>query len=84
MVTGVPVLTFKIGGIPDEYYQYLYTIENEDKASLIHAIQNTMNLEEKELEDKGKQAKNYILREKTSEAQAKRIVEFVGLRRSTL
>lgn len=84
MVTGVPVLTFKIGGIPDEYYKYLYVVENEDKNSLIQAIQDTMNLNPEELESKGQQAKNYVLSEKTSEAQAKRIAEFIGLKRSIL
>ena len=84
MVTGVPVLTFRIGGIPDEYYQYLYVVENEDKNALIQTIQDTMNLSPKELEAKGKRAKNYILSEKTSEVQAKRIAEFIGLKGSIL
>ena len=81
MVTGVPVLIFKIGGIPDEYYQYLYLVENEDKDSLIQAIQDTMKLDPKELEAKGQRAKNYVLSEKTSEAQANRIAAFVGVKR---
>lgn len=79
MVTGIPVLTFQIGGIPEEYYKFLYLVEDETEEKLILAIKSIMALNEVELRQKGFAARSFILEKKTSIEQAKRIVNFVGV-----
>ena len=49
MVSGTPVLTTKLPGMPKEYYQYVYFIENETIAGVQEVLNNLINLPESEL-----------------------------------
>lgn len=79
MATGVPVLSFKLEGIPEEYYRYLYVIENEN--SLLDTIESALAAKTDERQKIGKAAKDFILNTKTKEAQARRVVAFTELER---
>lgn len=77
MATGVPVLSFRIGGIPEEYYPYLYIINDESTASVAARIKEIMKSEKTDREALGQQAKAFILREKTLKMQCSKIIEFI-------
>lgn len=77
MASGVPVLTFLLGGIPQEYRDYLYMLDECDVKSLSGGIQKILSIPEEDLIQKGKKAKEFILSEKTSAKQSARIVEFI-------
>ncbi|WP_282938855.1 glycosyltransferase [Paenibacillus sp. RC67] len=77
MVSGTPFLTTKLKGIPEEYYSYLYTIESTNATSLKHKIEEIFTKPEYELKNFGLRAREFILNEKNSDIQAKRIVEFI-------
>ena len=76
MATGVPVLSFRLKGIPKEYYQYLIVVNNENVDDLKSALVKSLG-ETETLSYIGKRAKSFILNEKNSVAQAKRIIEYV-------
>lgn len=77
MVTGTPVLSFDIAGIPREYLKYLFIVEEETIEALSKAIYNAINLDEKSLKDRGNVAHEFILKEKNTKKQCSKIWGFV-------
>jgi len=77
MATGIPVLSFKLGGIPEEYIEFLYIIQDENKQGIVNAIMNAFEFSDEERKLKGQRAKNFVLREKSVNMQCKKICEFI-------
>lgn len=78
MATGTPVLSFKLGGIPEEYYQYLYVIEKEDDTVFKKTLENLLKQNYEMILNRGTQASEFIKKEKTSIMQCNKIWEFVN------
>jgi len=76
MLSGVPVIMFKLSGIPKEYDEYLYYAEDETAESLAKKIDEILGLATEELTDRGQKAQGFILKEKNNISQAQRFVEF--------
>lgn len=78
MVTGVPVLSFPLRGIPEEYMQYLITIDDESAFGIQKSIRRVLKMPEDERIFFGAEARNFIINYKSSDKQCKRILEFVS------
>ena len=78
MVSGTPVLTTKLPGMPKEYYPHVYFIEEESASGIEKALGEVLNLPLSERVEKGLNAKKFILSEKTNVQQAKKITEFLS------
>lgn len=74
MVSGTPVLTTKLPGMPDEYLEYIYLIEQEDSVGIAQALKLVMLKNDEELEEKGAQAKKFVLNNKNEIQQSKKII----------
>lgn len=74
MATARPVLTTKLKGIPEEYFQYLYTIEDESPKGICSAIEMCLNREVCQLDKQGRMAQQFLKENKTNIAQAKRLL----------
>jgi len=79
MVSGTPLLTTRLAGIPEKYFDYVYTIEDESLEGLTRVLRNILSKSREELHEKGKQAKEFMLREKNNVTQARKILEFIGV-----
>lgn len=77
MVSGVPVLTTCLPGIPKDYYQYLYMFKDESLDGFVRSLSYVVSLSDEELELKGKAAKDFVLREKNNIYQTRKILEMV-------
>ena len=77
MATGVPVLSFKLEGIPEEYYPHLQLITDESVSAVKIAIEKVLNQDGNDLKEKGIKARNFILSMKTVENQTIRIWKYV-------
>lgn len=75
--SGTPVLMYKLQGIPEEYYSYCYTIEGSSVDEFKESLRNVLSIEEQERTALGNKAKEFILTEKTSCLQVKRILKFL-------
>ena len=75
MSTGTPVLTTRLQGIPEEYFNYIYSFENESKEGIKLKIEEVLNINKEDLYLKGKEAQRFILEEKNNIIQAKKIIE---------
>lgn len=82
MVSGTPVLTTKLPGMPEDYYPYVYLIEDESTEGIAESFRNVLGLSDEELARKGEAAKQFVLNEKNNVVQAKKVMELIK-RRST-
>ena len=77
MVSGNPVLSCRIGGIPDEYFNYLVEMKSTTPCDIKEAILSAAEMTEEERTTLGKSAREFILNEKNNVAQSKKILEFI-------
>ncbi len=79
MASGTPVLTTKLSGIPNEYYNYFYTLDDESSEGLKLKLVELFSLPKKEFYNKGEIAKKFILKEKNYSSQANRIIDLIKM-----
>ncbi len=77
MLSGTPVLTTRLPGIPEEYFQYVFFAEDNRVETLAAAIREALSHGGDALEEKGKQAQDFIRKEKNAKKQASRMLAFM-------
>lgn len=77
MVSGTPVLTTNLPGMPEEYKEYVYLIEKEDENGIEENLKNILNKDKKELNEFGLKAKKFVLENKNNNIQADKIMKMV-------
>ncbi len=77
MTSGSAVASTKVGGIPKEYFDYIYPIENDSAEAICACIEEVFAQDEAVLIQKGEASKAYALDAKNYKTQGKRIVEFL-------
>ena len=78
MVSGTPTLTSNLPGMPEEYKQYVYLIENETVEGLTNTLRVILSKPKDELHQKGMIAKNFVLHSKNNIIQAKKILDIIN------
>lgn len=78
MKTGNPVISFKIDGIPQEYFKYMLTVENENIDTLTKMMQSAMNMKRESLMEFGCAAKKFVLESKNNINQAQIIYDLIN------
>lgn len=76
MVSGTPLLTTRLAGIPDEYFQYCYTFESETVDGFAQKLTEVLSLSDAELQAKGKSAQEFVLKYKNNIIQGARLKSF--------
>lgn len=77
MASGTPLLTTKLPGMPKEYYPYVFLIEDETTEGYSKALAEALNKTDEELFEYGAKAKGFVLDEKNSCEQARRVIELI-------
>ena len=77
MLSGNPVLSFDIEGIPEEYFNYLIKMEEVSPQCIADAIESVAKMPESERLPLGEKTKKFILENKNNIAQAKKILEYI-------
>ncbi len=70
MASGTPLLTTKLPGIPKDYYPYIYLFEDDSEAAFISGFEETLKISEKDLQNKGKKAREFAMNNKNNIVQA--------------
>ena len=78
IASGTPILTTRVGGMPKEYYPYLYFIDDESINGIKEVIENLLSLPLGEIDKKGIDAKEFALSEKDYTAQTRAIIDFLN------
>jgi glycosyltransferase involved in cell wall biosynthesis len=76
MLSGTPVLTTKLSGIPDEYFQHIYTFDEETVEGYTHKLNEILSLPDEELKQTGLKAQEFVLKNKNNIIQSQRIELF--------
>lgn len=77
MVSGTPLLTTKLPGMPSEYNDYVYLFEEESTAGIGNTLKYLLSKSNEELLNFGNQAQRFVLDNKSNKIQAKRIIDFL-------
>ena len=77
MVSRTPLLTTKLPGMPSEYNDYVYLIEDESVEGIRKELENLFNKSDNELREFGVKAQSFVSKNKSNEMQAKRIIDFL-------
>ena len=75
--SGVPLIAYKLDGIPDEYNEYISYPADDTAEALAKEIIKICALPEEERKLLGKKAKDFVFENKNKVAQAQRIIEFI-------
>lgn len=74
MVSGTPLLTTKLPGMPEDYYPHVYLFEEESIQGYADALRKVFSQPANILYAKGVQAKKFVLQNKNYVAQAQRVL----------
>src|SRR5690554_7934508 len=78
MVSATPVLTTVLAGMPREYHDYVYLLEDESAEGIHDRLKELLiNTPEEELRMKVRRAKEFVLKNKNNLYQSKRIIDFI-------
>lgn len=78
MLSGTPALIYKLPGIPDEYYNYLFTVNGKGPKAIATSIQLIFAQPQEELIEFGKRSREFVISQKNPEVQSKKIIDLFG------
>lgn len=71
--SGTPVISYKLDGIPKEYYPHFYEVK-ETEDGLFETLKEVLLKDEDELRQKGQQARAFVLNNKNGKKQIEKLV----------
>lgn len=77
MTSGTPVLANKLPGIPEEYYDYIYTFSGESVDEMAESMKAVFAEPQSAWNKKGLDAYRFVTEQKNSRAQAKKVLQLV-------
>lgn len=77
LASGVPVVAYKLDGIPDEYDRYIRYVPDNEPEALAHTIKDVCDMPEDERHSMGEQAKDFVTKEKNYIKQGRGILDFI-------
>ena len=77
LAAGVPVVAYKLDGIPEEYDKYIVYVSNNAPESLAETILHVLSWSNETRIKFGKAGQSFVLKEKNNLKQTKRILEFI-------
>lgn len=77
MVSGTPLLTTRLSGIPKDYDRYLYYFTEESVIEMAEMLKIVMFKSKKELDDFGSKSREFVINNKNNNIQAEKIFKFM-------
>lgn len=78
MASGTPLLTTRLPGMPEEYLQYVHTVERETPEGFAAAIEKILSLSPDRHSALGEAARRFVTTRKDFRTQGRRIAEFIN------
>lgn len=72
-----PMIGYHLEGIPEEYYEYMYTPKDLTQEALTECINETLSLPFETLQEKANNAFQFVAQNKNSVEQVRRMIEFL-------
>lgn len=77
MTSGTAVASTRVGGIPDEYFEYIFPINGYSDDDIGSVIDHTLSLPGKELFEVGRKSAEYAMSAKSYRIQGGKLVSFL-------
>ena len=77
MLSGTPVLMYKLSGTPDEYNEYLHYFDDDNPKNMAERIIKVCEKPFLERNEFGNKAKNFVIQNKNKTAQTAKIIEML-------
>lgn len=77
LASGKPVIAYKLPAIPDEYDEYINYIPHDNIQAMKNTILSVCELSEEERKKEGVKNRNFILLNKTPNAQCSKIIKMI-------
>lgn len=77
MVSGTPLLTTVLPGMPREYHNYVFLLDEESVDGYARKIREVVQLDPKYLEQVGRAAREYVIMQKNNIKQTERIASLI-------
>lgn len=77
MTSGTPVLAMRLPGIPNEYYDHIYSFKGESVSEMAESLRDVFEQSKEARRKKGLEAYRFVTEHKSSKAQAKRVLELM-------
>ena len=84
MVSGTPVLTTDLPGMPREYLPYIYLIRDESPTGISQDLKRVLSIAPEERYGKGLEARNFVIQKKNNFTQAEKVIKLLKKELSTL
>ena len=78
LISGTPMIGYRLKGIPEEYYGHYYVIDDQSENALTDTIDRVLSLPEAELAEKAAGAYEFIMKNKTSDKQVRKMIDFLA------
>ncbi len=79
MVSGTPLVTTRLAGIPQDYYSYVFSFDNETVEGFSETLRKVLQYSDEELMAFGNAAQQFILKNKNAVVQVRKIIELISL-----
>lgn len=76
MGSGTPMIGYKLSGMPDEYKEYFYCVDNTENG-LYNTLKMAMELSPTERKEMGYRAQEFVVTKKTAVVQCEKIVKML-------
>ena len=77
LLSGTPILSTRLNGYGNEYEGKIFFSDGDSPEALAKAIDEIAEMDSSQLELVAKEAREFVLREKTWKSQTKRVIEFL-------
>lgn len=76
--SGVPTLIYQLSGIPEEYYNYCFTVDDLSVEALTDKLMSIIELPQDKLSDIGAKARKFIYENKSPRNQSMKIINLIN------
>lgn len=77
MLTGKIVLSCRLKGIPEDYFEYLVEMKDVSPYEIANSIKEVASMEKQERKKIGEKSRDYVIQNKNNIKQAQKIINFV-------
>ena len=74
MNSGTAMITTKLPGIPDEYMDHIFTFPEDTVDGIKKGLETIAEMDEEDVVKKGKEAQEFVRKEKSKERQAQKMI----------
>jgi glycosyltransferase involved in cell wall biosynthesis len=74
MASGTPMVSTCLPGMPKEYYDYIFTFNEETVEGFTNTLNKILSISETDLFEKGQNGKNFVMEKKNNAIQAGKIL----------